>query len=267
MSAVQGDRGHDATDRGAPVKIGGKASSSAPADVAASDRVDAYFDLKGRQVVLIDTASTISLSVGDLEIGAVELKNATTDDRARIGAVSGVAAADLGLTVGSFAQGNVAHDAADAGGPVKIGGKASTAVPSAVSASADRVDAYFDEYGRQHLVASPVRPSGETPSNANSGSAYVASLVVKASAGVLYGLTGYNSKAAAQFIQVHSASALPADGAAPVVTFTVPASSNFSLDYSPYGRYCTPGIVISNSSTGPTKTIGAADIFVDVQYV
>lgn len=43
--------------------------------------------------------------------------------------------------------GDVAHDAADSGNPIKIGGKARTAIPAAV-ANGDRVDAYFDEYGR-----------------------------------------------------------------------------------------------------------------------
>ena len=54
MSAVQGDRAHDATDRGSPVKIGGKASASAPAAVADGKRVDGYFDANGRLVVLVD---------------------------------------------------------------------------------------------------------------------------------------------------------------------------------------------------------------------
>lgn len=45
-------------------------------------------------------------------------------------------------------QGNVANDAADAGNPVKIGGKASTAVPTAVTLN-DRVNAWFDLNGRQ----------------------------------------------------------------------------------------------------------------------
>jgi len=47
--------------------------------------------------------------------------------------------------------GNVAHDGSDAGYPIKIGGKAATSKPAAVSA-ADRVDAYFDEYGRLHVL-------------------------------------------------------------------------------------------------------------------
>lgn len=51
-------------------------------------------------------------------------------------------------------QGDVAHDAVDAGNPLKIGGKAATVLPTAVAA-ADRVNAYFDEYGRLHVVAEP----------------------------------------------------------------------------------------------------------------
>ena len=47
---VVGDIAHDDIDEGNPVKIGGKAQSTPPADVASGDRVDAYFDLKGRAV-------------------------------------------------------------------------------------------------------------------------------------------------------------------------------------------------------------------------
>lgn len=48
---IGGNVAHDAADSGNPVKIGGKASSTAPTAVAANDRVDAYFDLQGRQIV------------------------------------------------------------------------------------------------------------------------------------------------------------------------------------------------------------------------
>ena len=48
-------------------------------------------------------------------------------------------------------SGDVAHDAADAGNPVKIGGKAETTAPAAV-ADGDRVNAWFDEYGRLVVV-------------------------------------------------------------------------------------------------------------------
>lgn len=97
-------------------------------------------------------------------------------------------------------------------------------------------------------------------------SAYVASKVIKASPGTLYGLSGYNSRTSSQFIQLHDAAALPADTAVPAITFTVPASSNFSIDFGPVGRKFSVGIVACNSSTGPTKTLGSADCWFDAQY-
>jgi hypothetical protein len=104
------------------------------------------------------------------------------------------------------------------------------------------------------------------PTNATT-TAYAASLIAKASAGKLIMITGYNSKTTAQFIQVHNTTTLPADTAVPVLIFTIPPTSNFSLDMGTYGRFFSTGITICNSSTGPTKTIGAADCWFDVQYV
>jgi hypothetical protein len=101
----------------------------------------------------------------------------------------------------------------------------------------------------------------------SSSVAYEASRVVKNTPGVLFGLTGYNSKASAQFIQLHDASLLPAEAAVPVATFTVAATSNFSLDFGLKGRKFDKGIVLVNSSTGPTKTIGSADCWFDAQYI
>lgn len=92
-----------------------------------------------------------------------------------------------------------------------------------------------------------------------SSTAASASLVIKASPGTLISLVGYNAKTSAQFIQVHNATALPGDTAVPIYTFTVPASSNFSLDIPLTGSPFTTGIVVCNSSTYATKTLGSAD--------
>lgn len=107
--------------------------------------------------------------------------------------------------------------------------------------------------------------SGSAPTNAFPA-AYVASKIAKAQPGILFGLTGYNSSASAQFIQLHNAATLPADTAIPEVLIKVAAGSSFSLDYGKYGRWFDTGIIVCNSSTGPTKTIGSADCWFDLQY-
>lgn len=110
-----------------------------------------------------------------------------------------------------------------------------------------------------------MRISGTSSLN-DTSAAYEASSISKATGGRAWGLTGYNSKGSAQFIQLHDSATLPADAAVPAVVITVPAASNFSVDFGVYGRNFANGIVWCNSSTGPAKTIGSADCFVDLQY-
>lgn len=99
--------------------------------------------------------------------------------------------------------------------------------------------------------------------NGNSGAA-AASLLVKSSPGLLFGFTV--SSTAAQFIQVFDASALPADGAVPVLSLAVGAASQIGVAWIP-PRGFRGGIVLCNSSTQHTKTIGSATCIFDVQFL
>ncbi len=113
--STAGDVAHDGVDSGNPVKIGGYAKAAAPSDVSADgDRVNSWYLRNGAQAVNLTAA------------GALIPGDATT-----------------GLAVG----GNVAHDGADSGKPLKVGGRARSSEIAAVS-SDDRVDFLTDLVGK-----------------------------------------------------------------------------------------------------------------------
>lgn len=90
-----------------------------------------------------------------------------------------------------------------------------------------------------------------------------ASRVLKDSRGRLVSFDGYNS-GSAQFIQIHDAVTVPADGAVPLKSWPVPAASYFSFVF-PVPLTCSSGIVVCNSSTVATKTIGTANVTFSAQ--
>ena len=91
--------------------------------------------------------------------------------------------------------------------------------------------------------------------------AYATNLVVKASPGTLLSLTGYNSGGAV-WIQLHDATALPADTAVPVLTQKVAATASFNLLLPIGGIPFKKGIVAANSgSTVDTLATGSAIIY------
>lgn len=108
-----------------------------------------------------------------------------------------------------------------------------------------------------------VTPGGAAPLSLsrNSSAALEASHIIKASPGTFYGVIGYNSKVTAQFVQIFNSATVPVDTTVPIYTIAVAAQSNFSLDLSTFGDFFSAGIVITNSSTAASKTIGSADCF------
>ena len=103
---------------------------------------------------------------------------------------------------------------------------------------------------------------GQVLENVNSGKV-VASWHI-AGPQILFGF--WASSVAAQFILLFDAADVPADTAVPLLSFPVAATSGVGAQWIP-GRYFANGIVICNSSTQHTKTIGSADCIFDLQVL
>ena len=84
-------------------------------------------------------------------------------------------------------QGTVAHDAVDANNPVKIGGIARQANPTAVAAL-DRTDAFFDDVGRQVVISNQVRDL-VTRATTTISSTTETTILAAGAAGVFHDLT------------------------------------------------------------------------------
>ena len=107
-----------------------------------------------------------------------------------------------------------------------------------------------------------------TPQDASvtSSTALAASLVVRASAGRLLIAAVYNGNVGTQYIQVHNAASLPANTVVPLFTFALTTGAVQVLNFDLTGLPCSTGIVLCNSSTAATKTIGAADCWFTVTH-
>lgn len=92
------------------------------------------------------------------------------------------------------------------------------------------------------------------------------SMVVKTGPGILYGITVTNTLGSTQFFQVFDASSVPADGAIPILSKSLPASDAVGFNWFP-GRTFLVGIVVCNSTTIASKTIGSANCLFDANFV
>jgi hypothetical protein len=103
------------------------------------------------------------------------------------------------------------------------------------------------------------QPISTTPPKNTAQAALANSAVISAIPAVLVGLVVNNTKASAQFIQLHDAVSAPADTAVPLLCLTIAASSDRVIDLGIYGINFATGVYVCNSSTSATKTIGSAD--------
>lgn len=195
---VRGILAHDAADTGIePVVIGGRAATSEPSAVSNGDIVRLYIDENGY--------ARVKLGAGTANIGDVDI---------------------LG--------GNVAHDAADSGNPVKTGSRAVSDLNSAtLVAAADRTDNVSDLDGA--LINRPQFPLGdiisERVSNTNGTSTAFSNF--GAVSGKRYYITAihvYNASATAGFVDFRDGTAgsvlytlaLPAGGGAVLAAGATP---------------------------------------------
>lgn len=141
----------DGTDGGTGL-IGGDATNGLDVDVT---RV-----IPGTSATHLGKAEDAAHTTGDVGVMALSVRQDTA------AALSGTdadyqplitdASGRLHVTNSAGIGGTVAHDGADAGNPVKIGGQARTTNPTAV-ADADRVNFTADDLGRQVMVVGQVR--------------------------------------------------------------------------------------------------------------
>jgi hypothetical protein len=127
------------------------------------------------------------------------------------------------------------------------------------------VTTIFDEQSRDGHPAHLPLPAG-WPQNATSP-ALTNAIIAKSGIAKLFGFSVTSSNVAAQFILMFDATAIPASGAVPLVAFNVAAASMLPVYYGAAGRAFDHGILLCNSTTQATLTIGAADCLFDVQYV
>ena len=112
--------------------------------------------------------------------------------------------------------------------------------------------------------------SGQLPLNSTSA-AFETNRVVKKTQGKLYGASIYNQNAAARFVLLFDATALPANGTAALATYPIAAAAAgagaLGLYFGSVGRAFEQGIVIALSTSAGTLTVAGADMWCDAQYV
>src|SRR5690349_18106520 len=76
---------------------------------------------------------------------------------------------------------------------------------------------------------------------------------------VVYGFTVYSTKGSAQFVNCFDANTVPADAAVPLFSWPLTANNGVGFAFPGNGRRFKTGLVLCNSSTDATKTIGSVD--------
>jgi hypothetical protein len=181
---------------------------------------------------------------------------------------------------GFVSTGNVAHDAADSGNPVKIGGKANDAAPTQV-ANGDRADLAVDRYGHVKTVAvdstgAIIDPSGTvnvaqdtsvikngsaslTPKFATISSTGSGDTVALVATKKIRVLSLFLLVAGATTVKFQSGASTDKTGA-----MAFPANGGISLPFNPAGHFETAAGEKLNHVLGSSVAIAGALTYVEV---
>lgn len=103
--------------------------------------------------------------------------------------------------------------------------------------------------------------------NEDISQALEASSVTKSTKGKLWKAYGFHTNASLRYIQFFQASSLPTDGTIPWISIPLSQYQTFDLDYTNIGgTEFTTGLVWCLSTTAATKTIGASEAWVRVEF-
>lgn len=149
------------------------------------------------------------------------------------------------------------------GGAVTIADGAAVSIGAKADATATSDGGTFSLIALIKRVSAGLTNLSASVASTSNSVSYEASRAAKATSGTLFSVSIFNSAAVSQFYQLHNAASLPSNGAAPASIIKIPAGGSGGWDFGVRGRPFSTGIVISNSSTGPTLTVGAADSYYD----
>ncbi len=163
--------------------------------------------------------------------------------------------------------GGTPHDSVDSGNPIKMGGKASTAVPAAVQ-DGDRANTWVNNNGAQATFTVPHTAGGLSVYRVVSAATTNAA-IIKASAGQVFGWYIYNSNAAARKVILYNSATAPTVGTtAAFMTIVIPGGSGANVEYT-NGIAFSAGISIG-TSTGLADTdataVAATDLIINIMY-
>lgn len=197
----------------------------------------------------------------------------TTSGALNVADGGGSITVDNGGTFAVQAAGSVAQDAAVSGNPLLMGGRASTATPTAMSADGDVVHAWMTRNGAQVTAVYAQTSGGYTPGKLISAASTNATSI-KASAGTLGFLVVLNTNASVRYLKLYNKSSAPTVGTdTPVIVIPIPgdaAGGGVAVPIPTQGIAFSSGIAFAlttGSADSDTGAVGAGDVVVSYGYV